>query len=519
MGASDAKAVWWIKRDFRLYDNEALVRALEQYNDVLALFIIEPSLCRAPETSALHYYAWQQASNDLQAHIHELGGRFLVRVGESVDVLQSIHSSFAFSAVFSHEETGSDITFQRDKQVGNWLKQQTIDWHEYTQNGVIRRLSSRDDRAPIVKARLFDTPCFASPTHVPCSAKLDSDDWPTFASVSGKPDDERIQFNRLQRISEPAATQTLNSFLHTRGYGYSGGISSPNKAFSAGSRLSTHLAWGTISLRTVFHELHVKLRELQTLNDPESARWRKSLNAFESRLHWHDHFIQRLESATRMETHALNPAYQTLEYGPCDDILDAWCKGTTGIPMVDASIRCLAATGFLNFRMRAMLVTTACFGLAQPWQSVLYPLAALFLDYEPGIHISQVQMQAGVVGINTLRVYSPHKQLIDQDPYCQFVKRWIPELREFSAEEIGEYDSRTLGDYAEPITDIAENAKIMKARVYAIKQSEEGKLASTKVLAEHGSKKPRTKRVKHSSNGMEKKAKSSSTQMTFEFDD
>ena len=144
-------------------------------------------------------------------------------------------------------------------------------------------------------------------------------------------------------------------------------------------------------------------------------------------------------------------------------------------------------TGFLNFRMRAMLVTTACFGLRLHWRELLHPLAQVFADYEPGIHISQIQMQAGMVGINTLRVYSPHKQLLDQDPNAVFVHQWIPELREFSAEQIAEYETRALGVYPRPITDIKVNSTAIKDQLYAIRRSAEGKAAAETTLQLHGS--------------------------------
>ena len=79
--------------------------------------------------------------------------------------------------------------------------------------------------------------------------------------------------------------------------------------------------------------------------------------------------------------------------------------------------------------MRAMIVSFACFVLHISWKEINYPLAKLFIDYEPGIHISQLQMQAGIVGINTIRVYSPSKQAIDQDPDAIFIKNGFQNLR------------------------------------------------------------------------------------------
>lgn len=492
------RGLWWVKRDFRMRDNAALCDALTQCDTVIALFIVEPDLCIAPETSYLHFHAWRQAGEHLREQLSALGGQLIIRIGDAQNVLETLHREYHVDALFSHQETGSALTFERDRRVQRWARKQPLPWFESHQNGVIRGLSDRDKRQPIISERLFETPVLSAPTHIRSWSEPPlSDGWPSYEAASGQPMDNRIQVAQLQTITEVAAQQTLHAFLHNRGVRYSGGISSPNTAFSAGSRLSTHLAWGTISLRQVFKALEARNRELATQSGAQCAQWRKSLNAFQSRLHWHDHFIQRLESAPDMEFEAINPAYRHIEYGDCEPVLQAWMNGQTGLPLIDACIRCLAATGFLNFRMRAMLVTTGCFGLAQSWQALQYPLARLFLDYEPGIHFSQVQMQAGVVGINTLRVYSPHKQLLDHDPNARFVKYWIPELQSFDADAIVDYESRSLGDYPSPIVDIKSTAKLIKDQIYGVRQSEEGRHEASTMLKQHGSRK-RTKNSKKS---------------------
>jgi len=509
--------IWWAKRDLRVHDNAALRHLVDSDHECMVLFVLEPSLGDAHETSAFHALAQRDALLELRTQVQSLGGDLFVAEGEVVDVLESLFTTAPFTGLVSHEETGTDITYKRDKAVARWATKNDVSWLEFPQNGVVRGLQNRDGRQSIIWQRIWDTPVQRAPRKIiPWTLKpkentgidkrLKADvpdaramcDWAQANTGKLTVNLQQHVLVGRQQVNETLARAELTDFLNERGVGYSGGISSPNKAFTSGSRLSTHLAWGTLSLRSAFHETMDRMGHLKEDKSSEAIQWKKSLRGFQARLHWHDHFIQRLESEPSMEFTALNPAYTHVEYLSDGDEyqarLAAWREGRTGFPMVDACMRCLMTTGFLNFRMRAMVTTTACFGLQLHWKDLLHPLAQVFADYEPGIHISKIQMQAGMVGINTLRVYSPHKQLIDQDPDAVFVRRWIPELAGFSAKEIHAYETDSLGDYCRPITDIKANAKVIKDQLYQIRRSEEGKEASKTVLALHGSRLSRNDR-------------------------
>ncbi|MFC3115234.1 FAD-binding domain-containing protein [Cellvibrio fontiphilus] len=487
-------ALWWIKRDFRLDDNAALHTAMQQGREVVPVFFLEPAVYLAQDASAFHLQAQLTALADLQFSLRAIGAELLIVKADLPEGFAQLKQQLDFSCIYSHEETGAGVTYQRDIAVAAWCKSENVLWQELPQSGVIRRLASRDKRNKIIAERLFDSEPLDAPSRIsqPNLQYLDLFNIPPLHELAPQLLDERISWPSVQVVSERRAQRTLDSFLRERSLNYRGGISSPNKAFFFGSRLSPHIAWGTISLRRIFSRLHQRLSELEAQLDAGNEsrlaqRWQKSLESFSSRLFWRDHFVQRLESASYMEFRALNPAYEVLQYTQDTNRLSAWINGKTGFPLIDACMRCLQATGFLNFRMRAMVLNFACFGLHIHWRDLQYPLARVFTDYEPGIHFSQVQMQAAIVGINTIRVYSPLKQLIDQDPECQFIKRWVPELRPYTAEQIACHETMPLPGYVPAIVDAEQNIRIMKDRISHIRKSDEGREAAQRVLVKHGS--------------------------------
>lgn len=390
-------ALWWVKRDIRLEDNLALTAAINECRMVLPVFFFEPGVYLARDASAFHLQAQISALTDLQHSLRQRGVELLVVHADLPFGLQALQREFAFTHIFSHEETGAAVTYERDIAVGEWCEENGIVWREFPQSGVVRALSKRADRQKIIAARLIDS----EPLPVPEFVALATASFPTIpqkylqvpsvAQLAPQLLNGQIQWPAVQVVNEKRARRTLDSFFNERSLGYRGGISSPNKAFFYGSRLSPHIAWGTVNLRSIFTRLQRRIDQFdaslsESHEHSQSVRWHKSLISFSARLFWRDHFIQRLESASYMEFSALNPAYDALEYSHDGERLLAWLQGITGFPLVDACMRCLQATGFLNFRMRAMVVNFACFGLHIHWHDLQYPLAQLFVDYEPGIH-------------------------------------------------------------------------------------------------------------------------------------
>jgi len=292
---------------------------------------------------------------------------------------------------------------------------------------------------------------------------------------------------------EAAARACLESFLERRGEDYRRAMSSPVTAFEACSRLSPHLAWGTISTRTAFQE--AKAARARHGN----GRFARSIDSFTTRLHWRCHFMQKLEDEPEIEHRCMHPLYEGLREPDHDAArLAAWERGETGLPMVDACMRALAGTGWLNFRMRAMVVSVAAYHLWLDWRAFGKPLARLFTDFEPGIHWSQAQMQSGTTGINTLRVYNPVKQSKDQDPEGVFLRRWLPELAGVPQKYVHapwtmpDSVAATAGcrigtDYPAPVVEPVAAARAAREAVYARRRAEGFADAKREVIRRHAS--------------------------------
>ena len=480
------RALVWFKRDLRIHDHAALVAA-QSHHDALALFVIEPEWLQSPECDSSHVAFALGCLAELRTALAQRGMPLLVRTGSCVSVLAQLHTQTGFTHLLSHEETGPGWSYTRDIHVAAWCQSQRVLWQEFTQTGVVRRLRNRSGWAGRWQARM-DAPLHLLDGGFAPAATLDLPDLPSLAQL-GLP----AHAKHLQPAGEKAARSTLKSFLQVRGYDYRKALSSPLTAADGCSRLSPHLAYGTLSMRTVHQATEVAIGHTP---DRDLAY---ALRGFAGRLRWHCHFMQKLEDEPGIEFHNFARICDGLREDDFnEEHFAAWCEGRTGYPMVDACMRSLLATGWLNFRMRAMLVSFASYHLWLHWRPTGLFLARQFLDYEPGIHWSQMQMQSGTTGINTLRIYSPTKQALDQDPQGLFIRRWVPELARVPlpylaepwkmAASVQHMASCTIGaDYPAPVVDDKLAMKAAKDRMYGLRKTEEAREEAASVQAKHGS--------------------------------
>jgi deoxyribodipyrimidine photo-lyase len=481
MQATPEVTVIWLKRDIRLCDHACFHYASQAPYPIVVLYVEEPLVIYSPSFSQQHAGFLAESLASLQKQLATQGVTLFTAKGHVLEVLETLQHYASVQAIHSHEETGEWATYERDVLVSHWCKAQGIAWHEHRQFGVIRRLKHRSTWAERWKV-LMEQPAYPVPERLqslPAQALPMYFQHPVFQG--------EFPYAGVHHLRQTGGTEqamaVLESFLESRGKEYSKHMSSPNLAEEGCTRLSPYITFGCISMRTVYQRIIQAQKDVWNRYPKAEAKgWFRSLRSAESRLYWHCHFIQKLERKPRLEFEALHYAYEGLRpHTPeAEKRFRAFQQAETGIPMIDACLRYLFAHGWINFRMRALLMSFGCYQLWLPWQWVGSFLAAHFIDYEPGIHFYQSQMQSASTGFNTVRIYCPIKQAKDQDPKGEFIARWVPELADlplpyrYSPWELPPLLAQSMGfqpgeHYPHPIVDLKTSYDEAKQQVFELR--------------------------------------------------
>jgi deoxyribodipyrimidine photo-lyase len=411
-------------------DNAALAAAAAN-GTAHPVFVFDPRFYESKRVCDGRIEFLHESLDQLAAEYDQLDGSLALRHGRPTAILDSLLSDA--DRLYFNASPSAGYARDRDRELASWDAVR-----RFEDDAIVRQGDSRADWQ--TQAESYFTGDQRDP---PTTVGGDIDSSTTIPAIEAEYDIDSEK-ERTFRGGCRRGRNRLAAFVDQIDE-YIGGISPPAAARERTSRLSAYFKFGCLSLRAAYQRA-----------DSEGEH-NRAVELFHSRLFWNQHFRQKIADNPTATEHAVNPVFRGMNRNRHDpELATAWKRGETGFPMVDASMRALRQTGWLNFRMRAMCASFYSYILRCWWKSGADWYYRHLIDAEPGINYQQWQMQSGLVGVHPLRIYNPRKQVRENDPDGAFIREFVPELADLPSEHLSRPEKTPLSVQQECGVEIGE---------------------------------------------------------------
>lgn len=476
MSNENTPVICWFRRDLRLSDHLALAAAVKTGQLVIPLFIFDPKILKSKRFSAPRYKFMVTAVESLRTELHKHQRELLIRHGDALEVLNEVIQETGANQLFFNTDY-TPYARKRDEAIIEQLEIPVQTFHD-------RLLSSPDAieknaggpytvytpykkkwRTQIKPDETVDYD--VSAVTIYDIDGLNADALPTLDALGFR---ETID---IPEASEREALRRLNAFMDGHVYTYQEGrnkLGNPDDdPRTETSFLSPYVRFGLLSLRQIYWSAREAYDNAQTDDQRESVK------TFVDEIIWHEFYTQILWHFPHVKTENFHAKYDHVEWEDNNEALQAWKEGMTGYPIVDAAMRQLKSIGWMHNRARMIVASFLTKDLLIDWREGELHFMQWLLDGDLAANNGGWQWAAGT-GTDAqpyFRIFNPVSQSKKFDPDGEYIRRWVPELRDVPDKYIHEpwIMDTPPENYPAPIVDHSEARKRTLEAFEVVKQA------------------------------------------------
>lgn len=415
------KALFIFRRDLRLQDNTALNAALEHAEKVVTVFIFDPKQVgsKNPYRSQNAIQFMVESLQDLEKECKAKKGRLYLFYGDTMRTISSIVRSEKVDAIFVNLDY-TPFAIKRDRDIEKLCAKKKIEFNSFHDELLIGNPNSimTGSKTPYGVYSAFYKKA-SSTIKVDAPEKLKKGDFFTSAIkgsesssiykkvLSKENPDLKVNGGRKNAEKILRGLKKYKKYTQERNF----------PALDATTHLSAFHKFNVISIRESYHAIKKALGS-RTLLLKE--------------LYWRDFFTYVAYHSPYVFGKPYHKKYENLVWSKSKKDFKAWCEGKTGFPIVDAGMRQMNATGWMHNRVRMIVASFLVKDLHINWLWGEKYFATQLVDYDPAVNNGNWQWAAstGCDAQPYFRIFNPWTQQKKFDPKCEYIKKWIPELKD-----------------------------------------------------------------------------------------